>query len=263
MTLLTTETADRFSPPPRGFANPTTWFVVLLVLWFALLALFYFVPEIDIAVSHLFFEPEACGATAEAGRICGHFPHARLKLLVAIRQILFYLPVVVAVYFVYQLIANLKHKGPGYNWRKTRDYSTALVSLVVGPYLLVNLFLKQISNRPRPYETDIFGGREFFTPAGDFSGACDGNCSFVSGEAAGAGWIACLIVLMPKRLRLVVGIPLIILSFVSPMLRTFFGGHFFSDVVLGWLSSPVVFAGVAICFQMSQRAIKQNPETTL
>jgi membrane-associated phospholipid phosphatase len=238
-------------------------FIVLLISWWGLLAIFYLVPELDLAVARAFFEQAACGAATEAGRICGGFPYASQKLFVVIRQILFYLPVLVAIYILYRLIANLQHSGIGYSFRRTRDYSIALISLAVGPYLLVNLFLKQISNRPRPYETDLFGGREAFMPAGDFSGACSGNCSFISGEAAGAGWVACLIVLMPKPLRPILGPPLIITSMISPALRTSFGGHYLSDVVLGWLSSLVVYAGVAACFQMSQRARKRNSQTNL
>ncbi|MFB9951182.1 phosphatase PAP2 family protein [Rhizobium puerariae] len=247
----------------RFLAGPMGWFISLMILWWVLLAVFYFIPAIDTGVARAFFERAACGEAAGQGRICGSFPYGAQDIFVVIRRILFYLPSLIAIFILYRLIANLQHHGATYSPRKTRDYSIALVSFLIGPYVLVNLILKQISNRPRPYETDLFGGRHAFMPAGDFQGACSGNCSFISGEAAGAGWTACLIVLLPKPLRPVLGPPLIAVSLVSPALRTAFGGHYLSDVTLGWLSSIVIYAGVAACFEMSQRKRKQNPQTNL
>ena len=247
----------------RFFARPKGWFIVLMALWWVLLAVFYLVPEIDLAAARAFFAQAACGEAIERGRVCGSFPYGTETLFVLIRRVLFYLPALVAIYLLYRLIANLQHHGKTYSPRKTRDYSIALISFLIGPYVLVNLILKQVSNRPRPYETNFFGGKDVFTPAGDFGGACVGNCSFISGEAAGAGWLACLIVLLPKPLRPVLGPPLIAISLISPALRTSFGGHYFSDVTLGWLSSLVVYAAVAACFEMSQRRRKRNSQTNL
>ena len=247
----------------RFFARPTGWLLTLMILWWVLLATFYLFPQIDLAVAHAFFEEAVCGQAVDQGRVCGSFPYGAETVFVVIRRILFYLPSLTAIYILYRLIANLQHHGATYSPRKTRDYSIALIAFLIGPYVLVNLILKQISNRPRPYETDLFGGGEAFVPAGDFQGACVGNCSFISGEAAGAGWLACLIVLLPKPLRPVLGPPLIAVSLVSPALRTSFGGHYFSDVTLGWLSSLVIYAGVAACFEMSQRRGKQNSQTNL
>jgi len=247
----------------RYFAKPIGWFVVLMVLWWVLLAVFYFVPELDLSVARSFFLQAACGPTAEPGKICGGFPYGAEGIYIFIRRVLFYLPSVVAIFILYRLVANLQHSGHGYNRRKTRDYSIALISFIAGPYVLVNLVLKEISNRPRPYETDLFAGKYPFVPAGDFSGACGRNCSFISGEAAAAGWLACLIVLMPKPLRPILGPPLIAISIVSPAFRTSFGGHYLSDVTLGFLSSMVVYAGVAACFEMSQRTGKPSSPTNL
>ncbi|WP_117194169.1 phosphatase PAP2 family protein [Rhizobium terrae] len=247
----------------RLFARPAVWFVVLMLLWWLLLAVFYLVPEIDLAVARAFFEEAACGQAVEEGRVCGSFPYGTQVLFVVIRQILFYLPSLTAIYILYRLIANLQHHGATYSPRKTRDYSIALTSFLIGPYVLVNLLLKEISDRPRPYQTDLFGGRNVFMPAGDFQGACTGNCSFISGEAAGAGWMACLVVMLPKPLRAVLGPPLIAVSLISPALRTSFGGHYLSDVTLGWLSSLVVYAGIAACFEMSQRRRKRKQPTNL
>jgi len=247
----------------RHFSRPSGWFLALLAIWWALLALFYLFPQLDLSVAHSFFVRAACGNSMEEGRICGNFPYGGEAPYIVIRRILFYLPTLVALFVLYRLVANLQHSGRSYCWRKTRDYSIAVISFITGPYVLVNLILKQVSDRPRPYETDLFGGKYLFMPAGDFQGACVDNCSFISGEAAGAGWLACLIVLMPKPLRPILGPPLIAISIISPALRTSFGGHYLSDVTLGWLSSLVIYAGVAACFEMSQRSTKRLLPTNL
>ncbi|UIK06770.1 phosphatase PAP2 family protein [Neorhizobium galegae] len=263
MTSPSPTVSDRLAAVRRFFARPKGWFIVLMALWWVLLAVFYLVPQIDLAVARAFFAQAACGEAIEQGQVCGSFPYGGETVFVLIRRVLFYLPALVAIYLLYRLIANLQHHGKTYSPRKTRDYSIALISFLIGPYVLVNLILKQVSNRPRPYETDFFGGKDVFTSAGDFGGACAGNCSFISGEAAGAGWLACLTILLPKPLRPVLGPPLIAISLISPALRTSFGGHYFSDVTLGWLSSLVVYAAVAACFEMSQRRRKRNSQTNL
>lgn len=239
------------------------WFTVLAALWLILLALFYIFPHVDIVITHAFFESVDCGPPAGPNSICGDFPYSLNRLLIVIRHVLFFLPMLTAILILYLLIANLQHAGASYRPQKTQGYSIALTSLLLGPCLLVNLIFKEISHRPRPYGTDLFGGPHPFMPAGDFTGGCIGNCSFISGEAAGSGWLACLIILMPKPLRPLLGPPLIVFSLLAPTLRVSFGGHYFSDVTLGWLSSLVVYAGVTACFEMSQIDKNRHSPTNL
>ncbi|MEN9895310.1 MAG: hypothetical protein RIR97_1162, partial [Pseudomonadota bacterium] len=56
-----------------------------------------------------------------------------------------------------------------------------LASWVICTGLIVNLLLKAHSGRPRPVNTDLFGGTEMFMAAGSFGGSCQSNCSFISG----------------------------------------------------------------------------------
>jgi len=245
------------------FSSPSGLFAVLMGTWWLLLAIFHAFPQLDLWTADAFFIEAACGSPPGAVRICGSFPYGTQAAFIALRRILFYLPAVAALCLLYLLIANLQHHGATYCRRKTRDCSVALTAFLLGPLFLVNMILKEVSDRPRPHQTDLFGGGNVFMPAGDFRGACDGNCSFISGEAAGAGWLACLIVLLPKPLRPALGPPLIAISLISPALRASFGGHYLSDVTLGWLSSLVVYAGVAACFEMSQPRRKLNPQTNL
>jgi lipid A 4'-phosphatase len=72
------------------------------------------------------------------------------------------------------------------------------------------------------------------------------NCSFVSGEAAAAGWLLCLIPLLRGRFRHIVAALIIDVSLAAPFLRVVMGSHFLSDAILGWLigamSLPALFA---------------------
>ncbi|OLP47839.1 hypothetical protein BJF91_04010 [Allorhizobium taibaishanense] len=214
---------------------------LLSFAWFMLLALFYTAPGIDVSVSEFFFRAGNCGLH-EAGTICGGFPVSREPALKVLRQFLFYVPHMVGVGVLVALIVQLAK--PRAEWRRGRiaELVLSLVATGLGPYLLVNVFLKDMSGRPRPNQTLFFGGSFGFEPAGSFAGACDQNCSFISGEAAGAGWIICIIPLLPPKWRKRIGWPLIVASLASPLLRLAFGAHYLSDVVLGWLSSPVIFA---------------------
>lgn len=225
--------------------------LAFLFLWCVLLALFHFRPQIDIAASRAFFVQSACPESNTA-RICGSFPYSRDPLYTFLRKVLFHLPSVGALVLVIALIRALQHHGATYNARRVKNYIVSLLTLLLGPYVLVNLILKNVSERPRPYETDLFAGHLPFAPAGSFAGKCDDNCSFISGEAAGAGWLVCLIFLLPERLRPVLGPAIIVVSLVTSAFRVAFGGHFLSDVLLGWLSSPVLFALIFAVFEITR-----------
>ncbi|WP_112389334.1 phosphatase PAP2 family protein [Rhizobium sp. BE258] len=119
----------------------------------------------------------------------------------------------------------------------------ALGSLAISTGLLTNFWLKSHSGRPRPIQTNLFGGSLEFEPAGSFLGACVRNCSFVSGEASAAGWLACLIFIVPAKHRALAAPPILCASIATVYLRVGFGAHYASDAILGWLLSVVVFAG--------------------
>lgn len=226
--------------------------LALFAFWWLLLAIFHFFPMLDIAASAAFFKSAACPEGMAEGVVCGDFPYRLDGLFVFLRRVLFYAPSAAAVVVVIALIMALQHHGATYEPQKVRRYGLSLIAFFLGPYVLVNLLLKSFSGRPRPHQTDLFGGELPFMPAGSFSGQCENNCSFISGEAAGAGWLICLIPLLPQRLRLVMAPGIIAVSVVTPALRFSFGGHYLSDVMLGWLSSPVVFLLVVAVFEIAR-----------
>lgn len=236
--------------------RPQYWFLAFSALWIVLFAIFNLFPKLDLLASNIFYREAACRFPEMVERICGYFPYSQQGILAVIRKIFFYAPAIAAIWLLVRLLNNFQHHGATYCRKKTRELSVALISFVAGPLFLVNSIIKEVSNRPRPRQTDLFGGSESFFAAGNFGGTCTGNCSFVSGEAASAGWLACLVLLLPAPLRPLLGPPIIVLSLLSSYLRVAFGGHYLSDVMLGWLSSLVVYAAVAAYFEMSQQKIK-------
>ena len=231
-------------------------FSVSFVAWWALLALFNRLPGIDLAVTRSFFTRQDCGVLDGISKTCGEFAYDRSPLFSSMRAWLFLLPYIGIAILISNIVISRIRNGSHWWTAQVRLSLSALASLGLGCGLLVNLYLKTFSGRPRPRETSLFGGDLDFVQAGSFAGKCLKNCSFVSGEASSAGWLFCLILLLPERWRLPLGLPLTIVSAVIPALRVMTGAHYLSDVLLGWLSSVVVFAGVlAIAENLTQRRV--------
>jgi membrane-associated phospholipid phosphatase len=238
----------------RHDASDVFW--TLLGLWLVLLAAFNIFPQIDHSISAHFFVLEACNAATTPGENCGHFPYRQVSYLQLLRTLFLRLPLMVAVVLLWKLIDCCRHHGATFNAKRARALKVALGSLVIGPIVLVNFILKSFWGRPRPSETLDFGGHLDFVQAGSMAGKCLSNCSFVSGEAAGAGWLVCVVLLVPQPLRSALLPPLAAISLLAPALRVAFGAHYLSDVVLGWLSSLVVFAGLLALADSPQREKK-------
>lgn len=233
-------------------------FFTSFAAWWLLLFFFNRLPEIDLAVSQNFFTQTNCSVLNGISKTCGEFAYDKSRFFSSLRAWLFVLPYIgIAVLVLNILISRLRDS---HHWKSTQVKLSiaALVSLAIGCGLLVNLILKEFSGRPRPRETSLFGGNLDFVQAGSFAGKCIKNCSFVSGEASSAGWLFCLILLLPRGWRIPVGLPLSIVSAVIPALRVITGAHYLSDVILGWLSSIVVFAGVlAIAENIDRRSVTE------
>jgi membrane-associated phospholipid phosphatase len=166
-----------------------------------------------------------------------------LKPVQALRWALYYLPHIAFAIIILALVGGLFVPKVRERIPMAR-LVLAIASLGIGTGLIVNLFLKSFSGRPRPVQTIFFGGPMDFVPAGSFFGECTRNCSFVSGEASSAGWLLCLLFLVPPDLRRWLGPPILVASVATAILRVAVGSHFASDALLGWLLSIVVFYGL-------------------
>ena len=177
-------------------------------------ALFTLLPSIDLWVASLFYDS-------------GFFLKGHL-LAVAIYEdfadMHFYLLPVLIVIAIY---SYRKYQDPEQSFLK-RIYTFLSLSLVLGPGLLV-MTLKDFSiGRARPSQITEFGGQADFTRAFEYSGACDSNCSFVSGHASmgfffiGLGW------LMQSKRWFYIGLGIGVIVGITRIVQ---GGHFLSDTV--------------------------------
>lgn len=215
--------------------------VIALSISIAAATVFFRVfPGIDIGVAKMFFEETACAA----GQVCGSFPVSASEPVMALRQFLQALPVVLAIVLVLVILWRVAVKRSGIDSFNAAGLA-AVLSLVLGAGVVVNMILKEFWGRPRPIATDLFGGPFPFVPAGQITDYCAGNCSFVSGEAAGAFWLVGLAALVPFPYRVPVMIAVFCAASFTSFLRITFGGHYLSDVVIAALIALLVFSAVA------------------
>jgi membrane-associated phospholipid phosphatase len=116
-----------------------------------------------------------------------------------------------------------------------------IVTLVLGPGLIVNAVLKDHWSRPRPGMVTGLGGAMAFKPWWDPRGACQANCSFVSGETSSAVWLAAPALLVPAPWRYVALGGVAVYAATIAFMRVLLGGHFLSDVIFA-----AIFTGLVI-----------------
>ena len=220
--------------------RPIRYFLGLLFLWFAIFAFFRDFSGVDIAFSRLFFSETAC-TTTSAALHCGSFPWGQNMVLSTARSILFFLPADLLIVMVVWAVDDYYRHPDARNMVLQHNVRILAATWLIDVVLIVNVWLKEYSGRPRPASTTLFGGNQDFTAVANFSGACTSNCSFISGEAASAGWIMCTLAILPARWRRILWAPVTTLAIFTAFLRVSFGRHFLSDALLGFLSAPVVF----------------------
>jgi lipid A 4'-phosphatase len=110
--------------------------------------------------------------------------------------------------------------------------------LILGAGLIVNVLLKDNFGRARPRDIVEFGGAQLYTPPFIASSACNKNCSFSSGEAAG-GFFALALAFALSRRRAAIAAALGFGAFVS-FCRIATGAHFFSDTVVSFFVMLIV-----------------------
>jgi lipid A 4'-phosphatase len=123
----------------------------------------------------------------------------------------------------------------------TRAALFLIMSLALGPGLLVNAVLKESWARPRPGMVTQFGGEYTFMPWWDPRGTCDSNCSFVSGETSSAVWMTAPAMLAPPPWRYVALGAVGLYGTAVATIRMLAGGHFLSDVIFA-----AIFTGLVI-----------------
>jgi lipid A 4'-phosphatase len=201
-------------------ALPALIAALALAAAMALLAAF---PELDLALARRFYliEGDSFGARFDA-------------ILILLRDLGYFLPPAVLALAMLGWVLGMRNARLGTILTGRRVLFLAL-SLALGPGLAVNGVLKEVSHRPRPVQVLEFGGQSAFRPWYAFDGACKTNCSFVSGEAAGATWLLAPAALVPQPWRAGATAAAALFAVAVALLRMAFGGHFASDVIGGAL----------------------------
>jgi lipid A 4'-phosphatase len=125
-----------------------------------------------------------------------------------------------------------------------------LGTLVLAPGVLANTVLKEHWARPRPIEVREFYGKDQFVPWWDPRGSCDQNCSFISGESAGAFWTLAPAALAPPQLRVAAYAAALVFGTAVGAMRIAVGGHFFTDVVFsGVFTFLIIWVAYGLLFR--------------
>jgi lipid A 4'-phosphatase len=180
-------------------------------------------PSIDISISRLFFDN---GFYLEGPRWKALFQDGVLYFLCLS---------MLSVFGVYVFNRVSKRNLCGLDGRKLLYL---IVVLILGAGLIVNATLKDHFGRARPRDIEEFGGSKHFTPPFVISHECARNCSFSSGDAAGAFFSLALALALSRKRAIWLG-GLAFGSVVS-LYRIAAGAHFFSDCVVSFFVMLII-----------------------
>jgi lipid A 4'-phosphatase len=187
---------------------------------------FALAPELDLRVAGYFFQPDIKTTVSELT------PAYNI-----LRDWHSYLTVALLVLAAITLIIRV-HSASWPAPMASRLAVLMLVSFALGPGLLVNGILKDHWARPRP--NSVFSGDWEFKPWWDPRGACDGNCSFVSGEASSAFWLLAPAAMAPAPWTVPAIAAATAFGAAVGGARIVTGGHFLSDVLFAGVFTALV-----------------------
>lgn len=194
-------------------SNVGTW--IGLGAFFVVSMFFYLFPQIDLWMARQFYDESRGGFYMNQSELIMFFydvfKHAWKPMMLAMLII---------------LLLSLK-----FEWFKMKRKITAfaLVTLLIGPGIIVHTVFKDQWDRARPRHLVEFGGDKQFTPAWVISDQCERNCSFVSGHAAMGFYFMILGWLLRSRNWFYIGLAI---GALSGIIRVVQGGHFLSDSIL-------------------------------
>jgi lipid A 4'-phosphatase len=195
-------------------------YVTLLALAAAVFLLF---PGIDLWASGLFYRPESRFFLGDG------------MLARGVYRAVPYLVELVAIGVPALFLISLLHERR-FGRIDVRAAAFLLLSLALGPGLLVNAVLKDHWGRARPAQVTEFAGSQHFTPALIPADQCARNCSFPAGHPAIGFYLVSFAFLLgnPRRRR-VAECAAIAAGALIGVVRMAQGGHFLSDVVFSGL----------------------------
>ena len=187
-------------------------------------------PELDLRLSQPFYEIDRGG---------NKFGLRTDDMLIMVREASMWLITAIALVpglalAIKLMLPRTKLKVPG------RAIVFMLTTLALAPGLVANIILKDNWGRPRPIDVPQFGGSEPFKPWWDPRGVCPKNCSFVTGDGAGAFWTMAPAALAPPAWRPAAYAAAVAFGAGVGVLRMSFGGHFFSDVAFAGVFTFII-----------------------
>jgi len=208
------------------------WLLASVALGLVLGGVLAAYPLIDLGVARLFFDDHGA-----------KFAISTTYEWNLVRQIANWIPFLLLVPALFALLRKIAF--PGSKMLIAPSVVIFLVgSFIVGPGLTTNLLLKDHWGRPRPHQVQQFAGASDFQPWWRPGGACERNCSFVSGEASQAFWVVAPASLAPAQIRpIAMGTAVVFGTSVGAM-RIIFGRHFVSDVVFAGLITIAIVMGL-------------------
>lgn len=199
-------------------------FYIALLILVVLSFIFWYQPQIDLWVSNLFYNVEHHAFWVQ------EHPHLEFLRHLIVRSL-------VVMNFALLAILVLKVIKPA--WVACCKAKTAiyiLLCFLIAPGLVVNAILKDQWGRPRPHQTQEFGGAAVFQPAWKMSTHCERNCSFVCGDCAMVFTLFSFVPLV--RRKYLATFMVCVAGLTISFLRVGAGGHFFSDA---FLSGVIVY----------------------
>lgn len=122
-----------------------------------------------------------------------------------------------------------------------------LISLALGPGLLVHTVFKDHWGRARPSQITEFGGTKKFTPPLVMADQCEQNCSFVSGHASVGFFLAAFAMLFTGWKRTALYSASIAFGLWIGFVRMAMGGHFFSDIIFAGIFTLLIIHLIYYC----------------
>jgi membrane-associated PAP2 superfamily phosphatase len=125
-----------------------------------------------------------------------------------------------------------------------------IVTMLLGPGLLVNVALKDHWGRPRPIDVTQYGGTEHFVSWWDPRGDCPNNCSFVSGDVSTVAWTFAPAALLPSPWQPLAFAGAAALTVFMGVIRIMAGGHFPSDAIFaGAFTYLLIWVAYALIYR--------------
>ncbi len=196
-------------------------------------------PEIDLAISSFFYDPNA-----------GGFWLAELAILNLIRD---FIKFIIGLFFLGSIA------GYSVSWLLKnplitdirKSFEVIFLSFVLGAGVLANAMLKNQFGRARPADVEQFSGEKIFTLPFQVTNQCETNCSFVSGEGSAVTvvflsfllvqWVRTKGKIFRGSLNLSLFAFVSLISSTGVVLRIIKGRHFFSDSLFAILLMLLVF----------------------